>query len=510
MRGKIVFVAVVLAVAAGLSRAWEPAIDPATAPPAHAADIAQIARGARLAALGDCIVCHTSAHGKPYAGGRPLQTPFGTIYATNITPDPQTGIGDWTLDAFTRAMRDGVSRDGHLLYPAFPYPHFTHMTAADIADLYAFMMSRAPVHATAPPNRLVFPLNFRPLVAGWNMLYLRRGPERAEAAPAVAPAISSAVVGADAARSMPGSGAAAAAATAAATVAATEPAPVPVAAGAAASAAATADAGVADKADSAYAVQWQLGRYLVDGVAHCAACHTPLNRLGAEKRDAPFAGGTLEGWDAPALTKLWQAPTPWTHAQLVAYLRTGFASEHGAAAGPMLPVTQSLAKASLEDAEAIATYVMSLQTRAGASNATTAAATAATAATTTAHRQPVDLEALAPPAALANGATLFNAACVSCHSTVAPMTTHGERPSLAQGTAVNADSPRNAVRMILDGIGWHGSAAAHFMPPFAQTFTDAQIADLANYTRARFSAHAPWPGLDAAAVARIRKETAEP
>jgi mono/diheme cytochrome c family protein len=495
MKGKIVFVAIVLAVAAGLSRAWEPAIDPAAAPPAHAADTAQIARGARLAALGDCIVCHTSAHGKPYAGGRPLLTPFGTIYATNITPDPQTGIGGWPLDAFRRAMRDGISRDGHLLYPAFPYPHFTHMTNADIADLYAFMMSREPVHAVAPSNRLAFPLNFRPLVAGWNMLFLRRGPERAEAAPAVSSAVMSAAASASMSTSVP---------TSVPTAVPTSTAgPAPTPAGVAASAAST-DAGAADSADSAYAVQWQLGRYLVDGVAHCAACHTPLNKLGAEKRDAPFAGGTLEGWDAPALTKLSQAPTPWTHAQLVAYLRTGFASEHGAAAGPMLPVTQSLAKAPREDAEAIATYLMSLQTPPDASTASS------TAAATPAHKPPVDLEQLAPPAVLANGATLFNAACASCHSTVAPMTTHGERPSLAQGTAVNADIPRNAVRMILDGIDWHGSDAAHFMPPFAQTFTDAQIADVANYTRARFSAHGPWPDLDAAAVARIRKETAEP
>jgi mono/diheme cytochrome c family protein len=473
MKGKVVFVAIVLAVAAGLSRAWEPTINPVSAPPAHAADTAQIARGARLAALGDCIVCHTSAHGKPYAGGYPLNTPFGTIYATNITPDPQTGIGGWSLEAFARAMRKGVSRDGHLLYPAFPYPHFTRMSDADIADLYAFIMSRAPVLANTPPNRLTFPLNFRPLVAGWNMLYLKRGPERAAAAPPWAPADEPAAEPADA--SVTASAGAAAAPDDGAT---------------AATVATTANA------DSAYAVQWQLGRYLVDGLAHCGACHTPLTKLGAERRDKPFAGGTLEGWDAPALTELSQAPTPWTHAQLVAYLRTGFASEHGAAAGPMLPVTRSLANAPQQDVEAIAIYVMSLQAPAAGAG--------------TAHAQQVDLDQMAPPASLANGATLFNAACASCHSTAAPMTTQGERPSLAQGTAVNADSPRNAVRMILDGIDWHRSDAAHYMPPFAQSFTDAQIADLANYTRARFSARGPWPGLDAAAVARIRKETAEP
>ncbi len=429
MKGKAVFVAVALAVAAGLSQAWEPAIVPMTAQPAQPADSAQIARGARLAALGDCIVCHTAAHGKPFAGGRPLGTPFGTIYTTNITPDAATGIGAWSLEAFTRAMRSGVARDGHLLYPAFPYPHFTRMTDADIADVYAFIMSRDPVQAAAPANKLVFPLNIRPLVAGWNLLYLQRGPQAA---------------------------------------------------------------------DATQTAQWNRGRYLVDSVGHCAACHTPLNSMGAEKRDAAFAGGVVEGWDAPALTTLSQAPTPWTLAQLVAYLRTGFASQHGAAAGPMLPVTRGLADATPADLEAIATYVMSLQVPV----AVPVAVPSSTQVAATAQ--------LPPPSVLANGATLFNAACVSCHSTAAPMSTYGDRPSLAQGTAVNAADPRNTVRMILDGIDWHGSDAAHFMPPFAQTFTDAQIADLANYTRTRFSARGPWPALDAAAVARIRKETVEP
>ncbi|HEY3598634.1 MAG TPA: cytochrome c [Paraburkholderia sp.] len=438
MKGKVVFVAVVLAAAAGLSQAWEPSIKPVTRQPAHAADAAQIARGARLAALGDCIVCHTAVRGKPFAGGLPLSTPFGTIYSTNITPDPATGIGTWPLEAFTRAMRKGVSRDGHLLYPAFPYPHFTRMTDADIADVYAFMMSRDPVHATAPADKLVFPLNFRPLVAGWNLLYLRRPVDGGPAADAP-------------------------------------------------------DAPAA--ADASQIAQWNRGRYLVEGVAHCGACHTPLNKLGAEKHGETFAGGVIEGWDAPALTTLAHAPTPWTHGQLVAYLRTGFASQHGAAAGPMLPVTQSLADAQQADVEAIATYVLSLQ---------------APAATLAALRRPVEIAQLASPAALANGATLFNAACASCHSVAAPMSTLGGRPSLAQGTAVNADDPRNAVRMILDGIGWQRSDASHFMPPFAQTFTDAQIADLANYTRARFSARGPWPGFDAADVGRIRKEAERP
>lgn len=433
MKGKGVLAAVVLACTAGISQAWQRGLDPVSTPTPPAGDAAAIARGAKLAAVGDCIVCHTAAGGKPFAGGLPLDTPFGTLYSTNITPDRETGIGAWSLDAFARAMRRGVSRDGHLLYPAFPYVHFTRMSDADIASVYAFMMSRDAVHADAPANRLIFPLNFRPLVAGWNLLYLRPGPAK------------------DAGRADPHADA--------------SPASTPAQA-------------VLDR-----------GRYLVDSLGHCAACHTPLNPLGAEKRDATLQGGVIDGWDAPALTQLSQRPTPWTQPQLVAYLRTGFAGEHGAAAGPMLPVTRTLADASDTDVEAIAAYLLTLQS------------------TRTPPATSPRVTAADPDS---NGAVLFKAACASCHSAAAPMTTSGGRPSLAQSTAVNADSPRNTVRTMLDGIGWNGSASAHFMPPFAQTFSDAQIADLANYTRERYSAHAPWPSLDAAAVARIRKESPQP
>jgi len=131
--------------------------------------------GARIVALGDCMVCHTAQGGAPYAGGLALKTPFGTIYATNITPDPTTGIGNWPLEAFQRALRRGVSRDGHLLYPAFPYVHYTRMSDNDIALAYGFLMSRTPVQSIPPANDLMFPLNFRPLLAFWNLLNLTSG-----------------------------------------------------------------------------------------------------------------------------------------------------------------------------------------------------------------------------------------------------------------------------------------------------------------------------------------------
>ncbi|MFK3736918.1 c-type cytochrome [Massilia sp. TN1-12] len=141
---------------------------------------ARLAAGARIVALGDCMVCHTAKDGAAYAGGLGLRTPFGTIYSTNITPDPETGIGRWSAEAFRRALREGVARDGHLLYPAFPYIHYTRMSDEDIDLAYGYLMSRAPVHVTQPPNALVFPLNFRPLLAFWNLLYLRPGPLPAE------------------------------------------------------------------------------------------------------------------------------------------------------------------------------------------------------------------------------------------------------------------------------------------------------------------------------------------
>jgi len=140
--------------------------------PAPSFNSAEVQRGAQLAAVGNCMACHTADEAKPFAGGRALETPFGTVHSTNITPDAATGIGVWSEAEFRHAMRDGVSRDGHLLYPAFPYPYFTHLADADIAALYAYVMTRDPIRQPPTPNQLSFPLNFRPLVAGWNLLYL--------------------------------------------------------------------------------------------------------------------------------------------------------------------------------------------------------------------------------------------------------------------------------------------------------------------------------------------------
>jgi mono/diheme cytochrome c family protein len=134
-----------------------------------------IAHGEALAAAGHCASCHTRPGGQYYAGGYGVNTPFGIVYGTNITPDPKTGIGTWPLEAFLRAMRDGVARDGSHLFPAFPYNAYTKLTDDDLKALYAYLMTRQPVSATVPPNAVPFPLSVRALQEGWKILLFRSG-----------------------------------------------------------------------------------------------------------------------------------------------------------------------------------------------------------------------------------------------------------------------------------------------------------------------------------------------
>jgi mono/diheme cytochrome c family protein len=166
-------VVVALAILLLLALTWRPEVAPVEPPAARGFDPSLIRQGAELAALGDCSTCHTVRGGTTFAGGRAILTPFGTIYSTNITPDPSTGIGRWSQGAFARAMREGVDRQGRHLYPVFPYDHFTLLTDADIDALYAFFMTRLPVRAQAPRNEVSFPLSFRPLLAAWKLLFFR-------------------------------------------------------------------------------------------------------------------------------------------------------------------------------------------------------------------------------------------------------------------------------------------------------------------------------------------------
>ncbi|QJP14862.1 cytochrome c [Starkeya sp. ORNL1] len=174
-------VIVIAALGAGfVAYAWRSPIAAIAQPEPASFKAGEVERGAQLAAIGDCNTCHTAENGKLFAGGRAFVTPFGTIYSTNITPDAETGIGNWSLAAFQRAMREGVDREGNYLYPAFPYDHFTLTRDDDIGALYAFLMTREPARQEASANELVFPLNHRVLLAGWKLLFVSPGPYQAQ------------------------------------------------------------------------------------------------------------------------------------------------------------------------------------------------------------------------------------------------------------------------------------------------------------------------------------------
>ncbi|EKS42516.1 molybdopterin cofactor-binding domain-containing protein [Afipia clevelandensis] len=183
-RGALAGIAATCAAVVGVATAVLPwrSIPPIARPDASAYSAATIAKGHQLAALGNCAGCHTEINGVVNAGGRAIETPFGIIYSTNITPDPETGIGAWSYPAFERAMREGIHRDGRHLYPAFPYNHFARTTDADLQALYAYLIAQPAVRATNRETALVFPFNLRPLMAGWNALFHKPAVFRADPA----------------------------------------------------------------------------------------------------------------------------------------------------------------------------------------------------------------------------------------------------------------------------------------------------------------------------------------
>lgn len=151
-----------------------PAYQPIARPDPAAFSAATIERGRLAVAAGACNACHVGSDGTPFAGGRPIETPYGTVYATNITPDPSRGIGAWSYPAFERAMRQGIHRDGHHLYPVHPYTSFVNAEEADLQAIYAYLMTQSPSTNVVPETKLRFPVNIRGLMAGWNTLYLRQ------------------------------------------------------------------------------------------------------------------------------------------------------------------------------------------------------------------------------------------------------------------------------------------------------------------------------------------------
>ena len=166
----ILLAVALLSTAAWILFAWPREQLAPSSPAAWAATPDNLARGAYLARAGDCMACHTARGGAQYAGGRTLATPFGAIATPNITPDSDTGIGNWSADDFWRALHNGKSRDGRLLYPAFPYPSYTKVSRADADALYAYLHALPPVRQVNSAHQLRFPYNTQAALAGWRLL----------------------------------------------------------------------------------------------------------------------------------------------------------------------------------------------------------------------------------------------------------------------------------------------------------------------------------------------------
>lgn len=372
---------------------------PSGAAPVASSDQARIEQGRYLAALGNCMGCHTRQAGEPYAGGREIPTPFGRFVGPNLTPDPEYGIGKWTADEFWRALHHGKRPDGSLLYPAFPYTSYQHLTREDADALYSYLQSLPPVKRPNDPHRLDFPYDQRPLIALWRALYFDRDPE--PAAPR----------------------------------------------------------------DESGDAQWLRGRYLVEGLAHCAECHTARDSLGGWEGQ-PLAGGLILGmnWYAPPLTSDAAGLGSWTAQEIADYLRTGLAA-HSYASGPMAEsVRNGFQFASPDDALAMGMYLKQLP---------------AAGLDTTPERTSLDY------GVMESGRKVYATYCAQCHQAEGSGV-KGAWPALAANPSVNAASPVNAIQLVLAG----GFAPAtqhhdrpHGMPPFAHVLSDSDVAAVVTYIR---------------------------
>ncbi|HTK00236.1 MAG TPA: cytochrome c [Bordetella sp.] len=438
-----IVVALLLLVAAGVAGlAWRGYRDDASTGAAQAiADPAQrIAYGAYLAKVGDCMACHTVPGGQPYAGGAAIPTAFGVFHGPNITPDNTTGIGAWTEDDFWRALHQGKTPSGALLYPAFPYTEYTRISRADADALYAYLRTVPPVAQPSRPHELDFPYGWRPLLALWRGLYFQPGVHAdADTASRAMESAASTVATAPTAAA----GTVATTGTTAAT--APDHAAVP---------AATADTG-----------ELARGRYLVDGLGHCVACHAPRNSLGATPSGPGLAGGVIDGlgWYAPALDgDPVHGLGRWSQDDIVALLKTG-TSAQGTASGPMGEVVAGSTRFLTDgDARAIAAYLKSLP-----AGPTTAAG------------------GVREATGMRRGSALYEQHCAQCHAA------NGQGkgtdwPPLAGNIGVTASYPGNVIHMVLEGgfaPATAGNPRPHGMPPFGQVLNDDDVAAVVTYVR---------------------------
>jgi mono/diheme cytochrome c family protein len=381
-------------------------------PTAKAAEVTpdQIKQGEYLARLGDCAACHTAPGGKAYAGGLPIASPIGTIYSTNITPDPDTGIGKYTYGQFERAVRRGINADGHTLYPAMPYPSYAKVSDQDIQALYAYFTHAVqPVKQENHAEDIHWPLSMRWPLTYWRWLF----------APKVSPIET----------------------------------------------AATGDATMAR------------GQYLVEGLGHCGACHTPRAFTLQEKALSPkdgsayLSGSVNDYWVTPSLrgelaSGLGSVPED----ELITLLKSG-RTERSAVFGGMSDVVEhSTQYMSDADLAAMVHFLKSLPAARQEQAVTYDAAT---------HTALYSGNVSAP------GAQLYIDNCATCHRTDG----HGYGqvyPALAGNPVLNSENPGSAVRLVLHGATMppgRDAPTQFSMPAFRERLNNQQIADILTFVR---------------------------
>jgi mono/diheme cytochrome c family protein len=387
-------------------------------------------RGEYLTRAGDCVACHSVPGGKAFAGGLKMGSPLGAIYSTNITPDPETGIGSYSLEDFDRALRKGVAKDGHHLYPAMPYPSYAKLTDADVAALYGFFMKQVPaVHQANLPNEIPSMLSFRWPLALWNLVFAEGG---------------------------------------------------------------------SYAANSGHDDDWNRGAYLVQGLGHCGACHTPRGFAWQERalddsNASYLSGALLDAWYAPNLrSDIRTGLGGWSKDDLIDFLKNGH-NRAEAAFGSMIDVVNnSTPYLSDGDLNAIAVYLKSLP--ATSEQKSVAYDDATTAALRSGHApQP--------------GATVFAGSCANCHGF------DGKgfalyMPALAGNPVVLDTDPSSLINLVLNGsnpLVVKGTPDSYRMPQFRLQYSDQEIADVVTFIRNGWGNSAPV--VTAAEVAELRKTT---
>jgi len=375
----------------------------------------QIERGRYLAIAGDCSSCHTvPGSGQPYAGGRPIETPFGVVAGANITPDLETGIGAWSDELFVRALREGKGHDGQLLYPAMPYPYYTKLTESDALAIRAYLNTVMPVRNAVVSNKLPFPFDVREGMAAWNTLYFRSGEF---------------------------------------------------------------------KPDPTKSAGWNRGAYLVEGLGHCGACHTPKTTLGGDDRAHALQGYALQGWFAPNITNDGERGLGrWGVADITAYLKNGH-NPTTASTGIMAEEI-ALSSSQMTDADltAIATYLKDLPGQTAS--------------------PPTPVSASDPK--LVAGEAIYVDECSACHG----MDGKGVPylfPSLAGSPNVRSIDPASLIHVLIEGarsVATAGEPTGPGMPSFAWKLSDDQAAAVLTYIRNSWGSSAPV--VDAPQVAQGR------